>query len=109
MAYVAEFLANQSFEKEVLRSTLPVLVDFFAAWCGPCRSLSPILEEVAKEYEGKVKFFKVNVDNHEELSSNYSIKSIPALLLFKDGNLLSTHLGALSKSKLQSLLDENLK
>ena len=106
MAYVAE-ISDESFAQEVLKSELPVLVDFWAPWCGPCRSLAPIFEQVAKDFAGKVKFSKINVDENEKISNQYSIRSIPALLLFKKGELLATNLGAVSKSKLVSFLEEH--
>lgn len=106
MAYVAE-ISDDSFEQEVLKSDLPVLVDFWAPWCGPCRSLAPIFEQVAKDFAGKIKFSKINVDENEKISNQYSIRSIPALLLFKKGELLATNLGAVSKSKLVAFLEDH--
>ena len=99
---------KEVFQKEVLESDKAALVDFWAPWCGPCRALGPILEDVAKEYTGKVKFFKVNVDNNDILSNKYNIKSIPSLLIFKGGEVAATNLGAVSKTNLQSFINQNL-
>jgi thioredoxin 1 len=107
MAYVAE-ISDQSFAQEVLKSNIPVLVDFWAPWCGPCRALAPTIEQVAQTFEGKVKFFKINIEENETTAAQYQIRSIPALLLFKEGELIKTNLGAISSSKLESFLQENL-
>ncbi len=97
-------LTQENFEKEVLQSQLPVLVDFWAPWCGPCKSMLPIVEEIAKETAGKVKVCKVNVDENQELAQRYGIMSIPTFLVFKNGNLVSNTVGMQSKSDLMKLL-----
>ena len=107
MAYVAE-ISDQSFEKEVINADLPVLVDFWAPWCGPCRALAPTLEEVAKENNGKIKILKISVDDNPKMAAQYNIRSIPALLLFNKGTMISSHLGTISKSKLITFLEEYL-
>lgn len=96
-------LTNQNFNEEVLGSTLPVLVDFWATWCGPCRMLAPVLEEVAEEYAGKLKVCKVNVDEEPELCFRFSVSSIPTLLVFKDGKLVNSGIGYMPKDALVQL------
>lgn len=100
-------LTKQNFEAEVLNSELPVLVDFWASWCGPCMMLSPIIAELAEEFEGKVKVGKVNVDEENELAMEYRVASIPTLLLFKDGQLAKTSVGFMPKDALIAELGLN--
>ena len=96
-------ITRDSFETEVVKSDIPVLVDFWAAWCGPCRMVSPILSEIAQEYEGKVKVCKVNVDEEPELSARFNIMSIPSLLVFKNGQVVNTSVGARPKADIVAL------
>ena len=98
-------LTNQNFEEEVLKSELPVLVDFFATWCGPCKMIAPVIEEFAEKYEGKVKVGKVNVDEENELAMKYEIESIPTLVLFKDGKVANTKIGLCSKSEIENIVN----
>lgn len=97
-------LTDQNFEQEVLRADLPVLVDFWASWCGPCRMLSPVIAEIAEEYAGKVKVGKVNVDEQPNLANRYGIASIPTVMLFKNGEVVSTSLGYRPKNELETML-----
>ena len=98
-------LTRSNFEEEVLRSELPVLVDFWAVWCGPCRMLAPTVEELARTYEGRVKVGKVNVDEEEELAVRYRIASIPTLMLFRNGRVEQTLIGVQPKSALERMLN----
>ena len=98
-------LTNQNFEEEVLKSNLPVLVDFFATWCGPCKMIAPVIAEIAERYEGKVKVGKVNVDDENELAMKYQISSIPTLVLFKEGKVANTKIGLCSKSEIENMIN----
>lgn len=107
MSSVLATTTDANFENDVLKSEIPVLVDFWAEWCGPCKMILPILEEVATSYEGKVKIVKVNVDQNTGTPAKYGIRGIPTLLLFKNGQLLATKVGALTKSQLTAFLDSH--
>ncbi|MFN2644499.1 MAG: thioredoxin TrxA [Burkholderiales bacterium] len=101
-------VTDDTFEPEVLQSETPVLVDYWAEWCGPCKSIAPILDEVAKEYEGRLKVAKINVDENQSTPAKFGIRGIPTLMLFKNGNVEATRVGALSKSQLTAFLDSNI-
>lgn len=96
---------DENFEQEVLNSDIPVLVDFYADWCGPCKMLAPVIEELAKEYEGKVKIGKLNVDEEQNSSKKYKVMSIPTLIFFKDGEEVDKLVGMLSKTQLVEKLE----
>ena len=99
---------DKNFASEVLNSTMPVLVDFWATWCGPCRSISPIVEELAKEFTGKVKMTKLNVDESPATPSQYGVRGIPTLILFKGGKILDQIVGAVPKARLKSMIEKAL-
>ena len=101
-------VTDETFEPQVLKSDLPVLVDYWAEWCGPCKAIAPILDEVAREYGGKLKIAKLNVDDNTEVPRKYNIRGIPTLMLFKNGNMEAMKVGALSKSQLTAFLDSNI-
>jgi len=98
-------ITDENFESEVLNSNLPVLIDFWAAWCGPCRMIAPLVEELAGEYEGKVKIGKLDVDNNQQTAIKYGVRSIPTLLVFKNGEIKDTIIGAVPKSQISQKLD----
>ncbi|SNX55303.1 thioredoxin [Thermoanaerobacterium sp. RBIITD] len=101
-------ITNANFQDEVVNSNIPVLVDFWAEWCGPCRMVSPIIEELANDYEGKVKVGKVNVDEENELAQQFKVMSIPTIALFKDGKLVDKIVGARPKSEFENFIDKNI-
>ncbi|MDP3745272.1 MAG: thioredoxin TrxA [Methylotenera sp.] len=101
-------LSDASFEQEVLQSQLPVLVDYWAEWCGPCKMIAPILDEISKEYAGRLKIGKLNIDDNQQTPPKYGIRGIPTLMLFKNGNVEATKVGALSKSQLTAFIDSNI-
>ncbi len=101
-------ITDASFESDVLQPGSAVLVDYWAEWCGPCKAIAPILDEVAKSYEGKVQIAKMNVDENRDIPAKFGIRGIPTLMLFKDGQLAATKVGALNKSQLSAFLDEHL-
>ena len=100
--------SDASFENDVLRSDKPVLVDYWAEWCGPCKMIAPILDEVSKTYDGKLRVTKMNVDENRDVPAKYGIRGIPTLMLFKNGNVEATKVGALSKTQLAAFIDSNI-
>lgn len=108
---MSDFISNTSdagFQQDVLQSEGPVLVDYWAEWCGPCKMIAPVLDEVAKEYQGKLKVVKLNIDDNQVTPAKYAVRGIPTLMLFKGGNIEATKVGALSKSQLTEFLDANI-
>lgn len=101
-------VTDSSFEEQVLKSETPVLVDYWAEWCGPCKMIAPVLEEVASEYAGKVTVAKLNIDENQETPQKYAVRGIPTLMLFKNGNVAATKVGAMSKSQLSAFIDSNI-
>jgi thioredoxin 1 len=102
------YITDSNFEQEVLQSPTPVLVDYWAEWCGPCKMIAPILDEVAREYSGKLKVAKLNIDENAATPPKYGIRGIPTLMLFKNGNVEATKVGAVSKSQLSAFIDSNI-
>jgi len=107
MANITE-VTDTNFKAEVLEAGVPVLVDFWAPWCGPCRAIAPVLEELAGEYAGRAKIVKINVDDHQKAASDYGIRSIPNLIVFKNGQVAQQIVGAVAKTKLTQALDSAL-
>jgi thioredoxin 1 len=107
MSDVIANISETTFDSEVLAADLPVLVDFWAEWCGPCKMIAPILHEIALENQGKIKVAKVNVDECDSIPGKYGIRGIPTLIIFKNGSVHATKVGALSKAQLQAFVDEN--
>ena len=108
MSEHVHYISDDSFEQEVLQAGVPVLVDYWADWCGPCNMISPILDEVAKEYAGKLKVCKLNIDENQATPPKFGIRGIPTLMIFKNGNVEATKVGALSKLQLTAFVDSNI-
>ena len=102
------YVTDDSFEQEVLQSDIPVLVDYWAEWCGPCKMIAPILDEIVGDYAGRLKIAKLNIDENSATPPKYGIRGIPTLMIFKDGDVEATKVGALSKSQLTAFIDSSL-
>ncbi|HET7772828.1 MAG TPA: thioredoxin TrxA [Burkholderiaceae bacterium] len=103
-----KYVSDASFDADVLKSDVPVLLDYWAEWCGPCKMIAPILDEVARDYAGRVQVAKMNVDENRDVPAKFGIRGIPTLMLFKNGQVSATKVGALSKSQLTAFLDGHL-
>ena len=101
-------ITDASFDADVLKSDTPVLVDYWAEWCGPCKMIAPVLDQIAKDYEGRLKVAKLNIDENQATPPKYGIRGIPTLMIFKNGNLEATKVGALSKTQLAAFIDSNI-
>jgi len=99
-------ISDDQFDNEVLKSSEPVLVDFWAEWCGPCKMIAPILDELADSYAGKIKIKKINIDHNQKTPRNYNVRGIPTLMIFKDGKVQATQIGAVGKKQLEQLIDK---
>jgi thioredoxin 1 len=108
MSEAIKHVSDSTFDQDVMKSDHPVLVDYWAEWCGPCKMIAPILDEVSKEYAGKLQVAKINVDDNQSTPAKYGIRGIPTLMLFKNGAVVATKVGALTKSQLTAFLDSNL-
>lgn len=108
MSESIQHITDDGFDADVLKSDKPVLVDYWAAWCGPCKMIAPILEEIATEYSDRIKVCKMDIDANQQTPSRYGIRGIPTLMLFKNGEVEATKVGALSKSQLAAFLDSNI-
>ncbi len=102
------YVSDATFDATVLQAPLPVLVDYWAEWCGPCRMIAPILDDISKEYAGRLSVAKLNVDENQQTPAKYGIRGIPTLMLFKNGNIEATKVGALSKSQLTAFIDSHI-
>ena len=108
MAQHIVHISDESFEEEVLRSERPVLIDYWAEWCGPCKMIAPVLDEIATEYSDRLKVVKLNIDDNPQTPPKYGIRGIPTLMVFKDGQVEATKVGAVSKAQLTAFLDDSL-
>ena len=108
MSNTITHLTDETFEEEVLQSNMPILVDYWAPWCEPCKMIAPILDSLSAEYAGKLKISKVNIDDNQKTPQKYGVRGIPTLMIFKNGNVEATKVGALSKSQLTAFIDSNL-
>jgi|TARA_B110000037_G_scaffold202558_1_gene244835 thioredoxin 1 len=101
-------LTDETFEEEVMQSNIPVLVDYWAEWCGPCKMIAPILDSLTDEYAGKLKIAKLNIDDNQKTPQKFAVRGIPTLMIFKNGNVEATKVGALSRSELTAFIESNL-
>lgn len=108
MSDAIQYVSDATFESAVLQADLPVLLDYWAEWCGPCKMIAPILDEIAGEYAGKLRVAKLNIDENQQTPGKYGVRGIPTLMLFKGGEVIATKVGALSKSQLSAFLADNL-